>query len=122
MRSRWCSEQDEQFTSKFITADPEVKSLADLKGKTFAFGSVSSTSGSLMPRYFMLKDGIEPEQYFKRIAYPAPMTPLRPRVEAGKADAGVLNARSGTSWSRPRKVDTAKVRVISTTPPYYDYN
>ncbi|EOD8927468.1 phosphate/phosphite/phosphonate ABC transporter substrate-binding protein, partial [Pseudomonas aeruginosa] len=46
-------EQDQQFTSKFITADPQVKSLQDLKGKTFAFGSVSSTSGSLMPRYFM---------------------------------------------------------------------
>ncbi len=51
-------EQDAQFTSKFITANPEVKSLTDLKGKSFAFGSVSSTSGSLMPRFFMLKDGI----------------------------------------------------------------
>ncbi len=32
-------EQDAQFTSKFITANPDVKSLADLKGKSFAFGS-----------------------------------------------------------------------------------
>ena len=77
-------EQDEQFTSKFITADPEVKSLADLKGKTFAFGSVSSTSGSLMPRYFMLKDGIEPEQYFKRIAYSGAHDATAAWVEAGK--------------------------------------
>lgn len=43
-------EQDEVFTSKFVTADPQVNSLADLKGRTFAFGSISSTSGSLMPR------------------------------------------------------------------------
>ena len=77
-------EQDEQFTSKFITADPEVKSLADLKGKTFAFGSVSSTSGSLMPRYFMLKDGIEPEQYFKRIAYSGAHDATAAWVEAGE--------------------------------------
>ena len=35
-------EQDAEFTSKFITSDPAVKSLQDLKGKTFAFGSVSS--------------------------------------------------------------------------------
>ena len=41
-----------------------MKSLQDLKGKTFAFGSVSSTSGSLMPRYFMLKDGIKPSYNF----------------------------------------------------------
>ncbi|OSO72469.1 putative selenate ABC transporter substrate-binding protein [Stutzerimonas stutzeri] len=115
-------EQDEQFTSKFITADPEVKSLADLKGKTFAFGSVSSTSGSLMPRYFMLKDGIEPEQYFKRIAYSGAHDATAAWVEAGKADAGVLNASVWDKLVTAGKVDTAKVRVISTTPPYYDYN
>ncbi|WQN29628.1 putative selenate ABC transporter substrate-binding protein [Stutzerimonas stutzeri] len=115
-------EQDEQFTSNFITADPEVKSLADLKGKTFAFGSVSSTSGSLMPRYFMLKDGIEPEQYFKRIAYSGAHDATAAWVEAGKADAGVLNASVWDKLVAAGKVDTAKVRVISTTPPYYDYN
>ncbi|WP_017246309.1 putative selenate ABC transporter substrate-binding protein [Stutzerimonas stutzeri] len=115
-------EQDEQFTSKFITADLEVKSLADLKGKTFAFGSVSSTSGSLMPRYFMLKDGIEPEQYFKRIAYSGAHDATAAWVEAGKADAGVLNASVWDKLVAAGKVDTAKVRVISTTPPYYDYN
>lgn len=115
-------EQDEQFTSKFITADPEVKSLADLKGKTFAFGSVSSTSGSLMPRYFMLKDGIQPEQFFKRIAYSGAHDATAAWVEAGKADAGVLNASVWDKLVAAGKVDTDKVRVISTTPPYYDYN
>ena len=42
-------EEDAKFTSKFITADPAIKTLADLKGKTFAFGAPSSTSGSVMP-------------------------------------------------------------------------
>ena len=115
-------EQDEQFTSKFITANPEVKSLADLKGKTFAFGSVSSTSGSLMPRYFMLKDGIQPEQFFKRIAYSGAHDATAAWVEAGKADAGVLNASVWDKLVAAGKVETDKVRVISTTPPYYDYN
>lgn len=115
-------ERDEQFTSKFITADPAVKSLADLKGKTFAFGSVSSTSGSLMPRYFMLKDGIQPEQFFKRIAYSGAHDATAAWVEAGKADAGVLNASVWDKLVAAGKVDTDKVRVISTTPPYYDYN
>ena len=113
-------EQDEQFTSKFITADPEVKSLADLKGKTFAFGSVSSTSGSLMPRYFMLKDGIQPEQFFKRIAYSGAHDATAAWVEAGKADAGVLNASVWDKLVAAGKVDTDKVRVISTAPPHYD--
>jgi len=115
-------QEDEQFTSKFITADPEVKSLQDLKGKTFAFGSVSSTSGSLMPRYFMLQDGINPEQFFKRIAYSGAHDATVAWVEAGKADAGVLNASVWEKLVAGGKVNTDKVRVISTTPPYYDYN
>ncbi|CAM5596730.1 Putative selenate ABC transporter substrate-binding protein OS=Stutzerimonas stutzeri OX=316 GN=CXK95_01015 PE=3 SV=1 [Stutzerimonas stutzeri] len=115
-------EQDEQFTSKFITADPAIKSLQDLKGKTFAFGSVSSTSGSLMPRYFMLKDGIEPEQFFSRIAYSGAHDATAAWVEAGKADAGVLNASVWDKLVAAGKVNTDKVRVFATTPTYYDYN
>ncbi|MHA5871366.1 putative selenate ABC transporter substrate-binding protein, partial [Pseudomonas aeruginosa] len=115
-------EQDQQFTSKFITADPQVKSLQDLKGKTFAFGSVSSTSGSLMPRYFMQKDGIVPEQFFSRVAYSGAHDATAAWVQAGKVDAGVLNASVWQKLVDSGKVDTAKVKVFATTPTYYDYN
>ncbi|MCF4996581.1 putative selenate ABC transporter substrate-binding protein [Pseudomonas syringae] len=115
-------EQDAQFTSKFITADPNVKSLADLKGKTFAFGSVSSTSGSLMPRYFMLKDGIKPESYFSRVGYSGAHDATVAWVQAGKVDAGVLNASVWQKLVDAGKVDTHKVKVFATTPAYFDYN
>ncbi|UVM56825.1 putative selenate ABC transporter substrate-binding protein [Pseudomonas sp. B21-012] len=116
-------EQDAKFTSKFITANPDVKSLADLKGKTFAFGSVSSTSGSLMPRYFMLKnDNIKPESYFSRVAYSGAHDATAAWVQAGKVDAGVLNASVWDKLVAAGKVDTNKVKVFATTPSYYDYN
>lgn len=116
-------EQDAQFTSKFITANPQVHSLADLKGKTFAFGSISSTSGSLMPRYFMLKnDGITPEGYFSRIAYSGAHDATAAWVQAGKVDAGVLNASVWDKLVASGKVDTDKVKVFATTPTYFDYN
>ncbi|WP_137971721.1 putative selenate ABC transporter substrate-binding protein [Pseudomonas sp. F(2018)] len=115
-------EQDAQFTSKFITANPDVKSLADLKGKTFAFGSISSTSGSLMPRYFMLKDGIKPETYFSRIGYSGAHDATAAWVQAGKVDGGVLNASVWDKLVAAGKVDTSKVKVFATTPAYYDYN
>ncbi|MFK3771029.1 putative selenate ABC transporter substrate-binding protein [Pseudomonas sp. NPDC089406] len=116
-------EQDAQFTSKFITANPDVKSLADLKGKTFAFGSISSTSGSLMPRYFMLKqDNIKPESYFSRVAYSGAHDATVAWVAAGKVDAGVLNASVWQKLVDAGKVDTSKVKVFATTPSYYDYN
>ncbi|PAU64111.1 MULTISPECIES: putative selenate ABC transporter substrate-binding protein [Pseudomonas] len=115
-------EQDEKFTSTFISADPAVKSLQDLKGKTFAFGSVSSTSGSLMPRYFMLQDGIKPEEFFSRVAYSGAHDATAAWVEAGKADGGVLNTSVWEKLVAAGKVDTSKVKVFATTPTYYDYN
>lgn len=114
--------EDEKFTSKIISADPTVQSLQDLKGKTFAFGSVSSTSGSLMPRYFMLQDGIKPEDFFSRIAYSGAHDATAAWVQAGKADGGVLNASVWDKLVAAGKVDTNKVKVIATTPPYFDYN
>lgn len=115
-------EQDAAFTSTFISADPQVKSLKDLKGKTFAFGSISSTSGSLMPRYFMLQDGIKPESYFSRVAYSGAHDATAAWVQAGKVDAGVLNASVWDKLVKSGKVDTSKVKVFATTPTYFDYN
>ena len=115
-------EQDAEFTSKFITSDPAVKSLQDLKGKTFAFGSVSSTSGSLMPRYFMLQDGIKPETFFSRVGYSGAHDATAAWVQAGKVDGGVLNASVWDKLVAAGKVDTSKVKVFATTPAYYDYN
>ena len=115
-------EQDAQFTSKFISANPDVKSLPDLKGKSFAFGSVSSTSGSLMPRYFMLQDGIKPETFFSRVGYSGAHDATAAWVQAGKVDGGVLNASVWDKLVAAGKVDTNKVKVFATTPAYYDYN
>jgi len=115
-------EEDAKFTSKFVTADPAIKSLADLKGKTFAFGSPSSTSGSLMPRFFLLQAGLNPEKDFKNVAFSGAHDATVAFVAAGKAEAGVLNASVWDKLVEQKKVDTSKVRVFATTPPYFDYN
>lgn len=115
-------EEDAKFTSKFITADPAIKTLADLKGKTFAFGAPSSTSGSLMPRFFLLQAGLNPEKDFKNVAFSGAHDATVAFVAAGKAEAGVLNASVWDKLVEQKKVDTDKVRVFATTPPYFDYN
>jgi len=115
-------EEDAKFTSKFITADPAIKTLADLKGKTFAFGAPSSTSGSLMPRFFLQQAGLNPEADFKRVAFSGAHDATVAFVAAGKADAGVLNASVWEKLVEQKKVDTDKVRVFATTSPYFDYN
>uniref|UniRef100_UPI002739B0AF putative selenate ABC transporter substrate-binding protein n=1 Tax=Stenotrophomonas sp. YIM B06876 TaxID=3060211 RepID=UPI002739B0AF len=114
--------EDAKFTSKFITASPGVQALADLKGKTFAFGAPSSTSGSLMPRFFLLQAGLNPEKDFKNVAFSGAHDATVAFVAAGKAEAGVLNASVWDKLVEQKKVDTSKVRVFATTPPYFDYN
>lgn len=115
--------EDEKFTSKFIVPiDSDAKTLADLKGKTFAFGAASSTSGSLMPRFFLLQAGIEPERDFKTVAYSGAHDATVAFVAAGRAGAGVLNASVWDKLVEAGNPNAAKVRVLVTTPPYYDYN
>ena len=114
--------EDAKFTSKFITAQDGIKSLADLKGKTFAFGAPSSTSGHLMPRYFLGQEGLNPDKDFKTVAFSGAHDATVVFVQAGKVDAGVLNASVWDKLLEQKKVDTAKVRVFATTPPFFDYN
>lgn len=115
-------EEDEKFKSVFITADPAIKSLADLKGKDVSFGSQSSTSGHLMPRSFLLGAGIDPDKDFRRVAFSGAHDATIAAVASGKVQAGALNISVWDKFVADKKVDPAKVRVFYTTPPYYDYN
>lgn len=114
--------EDERFRSVFITADPSIKSLADLKGKTLSFGAQSSTSGHLMPRSFLLAAGIEPDRDLKRVAFSGAHDATVAAVASGKVDAGALNISVWDKLLEEKKVDTSRVHVFYTTPPYYDYN
>lgn len=115
-------EEDEKFRSVFITADPAIKQLADLKGKDVSFGSQSSTSGHLMPRSFLLQAGVNPEKDFRRVAYSGAHDATIAAVASGKVQAGALNISVWDKFVADKKVDTSKVRAFYTTPAYYDYN
>jgi phosphonate transport system substrate-binding protein len=114
--------EDLEFHSKFV-ANPSsgIKNLVDLKGKTFAFGSVSSTSGHLMPRYFLLKAGLTPEKDFKQVAFSGAHDATVLWVQSGKVEAGALNEAVWKKMVEQNKVDLTKVDVFHTTPPYVDY-
>jgi phosphonate transport system substrate-binding protein len=115
-------EEDEKFRSVFITrAGSGIKNLGDLKGKNFTFGSVSSTSGHLMPRYFMIKAGIDPDKDL-RVAFSGAHDATAFQVAGGKVDAGALNISVWHKVVEEKRVDPKQVVVFYTTPPYYDYN
>lgn len=114
--------EDAAFRSVFITTQPTIQGLADLKGKSVSFGSPSSTSGHLMPRSFLLQARIDPERDFKRVAFSGAHDATIAAVAAGKVDAGALNISVWEKFVADGKVDSTKVRVFYTTPSYFDYN
>lgn len=116
-------EEDTQFRSVFITqVSSGIKQLSDLKGKQVSFGSASSTSGHLMPRSFLLQAGLDPEKDFKRIAYSGAHDATIASVVSGRVDAAALDITVWRKFVDEKKVDTSKVDVFYTTPPFFNYN
>lgn len=114
---------DQRFRSVFIrNTDFAAESLKDLAGARFTFGSESSTSGHLMPRYFLQEAGVDPESDLDgRPSYSGSHDQTWKLVDAGSYDAGALNE---AVWERLREegeVDPERVEVVATTPEYMDY-
>ena len=115
--------EDEKFLSTYIVpAASTARSIADLKGKTFAFGSPSSTSGHLMPRFFLLQAGINPDKDFTRIAFSGAHDATVAFVASGRAEAGVLNTSVWEKRLEKGDANAKAVKSIGNTPPYFDYN
>ena len=113
-------DRDREFHSKFITARDDIRSLADLKGKRFAFGDVNSTSGHLMPAFFMRKEGVDPSVVDQAI-YTGAHDATALAVAERRVDAGALDEAVWDRLTRDGKVDPTKVHVFWTTPPFVDY-
>ncbi|MBI4637576.1 MAG: putative selenate ABC transporter substrate-binding protein [Candidatus Rokubacteria bacterium] len=115
-------QEDADFKSVFIGRPGSgINRLQDLKGRTFAFGSVGSTSGHLMPRHFLLQAKINPESDMKQVAYSGAHDATALWVESGKVDAGALNFLVWDKLIQQKKVDLSRVNVFYTTPTYVDY-
>lgn len=96
--------------------------LASLKGKTFTFGSDSSTSGRLMPQYFLSEAGVELSDFKGDPGFSDSHDATLKLVEAGSYDAGALNEQVWLDRVAEGEVDESKVQAIWQTPAYYDYH
>ncbi len=121
---------DESFHSVFIANTATglkefttVQDLTQLKGRTMTFGSESSTSGRLMPQYFMEEAGLDTTKDFKgEVGFSGNHDTTIKLVEAGTYEVGALNEQVWLDRVSEGAVDTSKVAVIWRTPPYYDYH
>jgi phosphonate transport system substrate-binding protein len=113
-------EADRQFHSLFITSRPQITKLADLRGKSFAFGDVNSTSGHLQPVKEMLDAGIDPDKDLQT-RYTGNHTATAIAVSGGSVDAGAIDETVYRALVADKKLDPATARVFFTSHPFVDY-
>ena len=116
--------RDASFHSVFIAgAGVEADDLSDLEGLTFTFGSESSSSGHLMPRYYMIQEGVDPDADLSGVpGYSGSHDKTWQLVETGSYQSGALSEAVWESAVDNERVDTSRVRAFYTTPPYHNYN
>lgn len=121
---------DDAFQTVFIAnAGSGVSPVADvsqlnvLKGKRFTFGSESSTSGRLMPEYFLDQAGVSSTKDFSGPSgFSGSHDKTIDLVQAGTYDAGALNLQVWKRRTDAGTVDRTKVVELFTTPSYHDYH
>ncbi|MBE9115104.1 putative selenate ABC transporter substrate-binding protein [Lusitaniella coriacea LEGE 07157] len=120
---------DEKFTTVFIANTnsnisplQNANDLQQLKGKTLTFGSESSTSGRLMPQYFLEQSGVQLQDFKGEVGFSGSHDTTIKLVEAGSYQIGALNAQVWESRLAAGEINLDKVQLIWETPPYYDYH
>ena len=121
---------DAEFTSVFIANGASglrpitsADQLVQLKGRRLAFGSESSTSGRLMPQYFLGENGVTMADLAGGgPGFSGSHDATIAVVQSGAYEVGALNSQVWQSNVDEGRVDPAKAAVIWRTPPYVDYH
>ncbi len=113
---------DAEFSTYFLArADAAGPGIEDFAGQDFAFGSELSTSGHLMPRYFLQERGLVPETFFASVRYSGGHDRTVSLVRNGQVSLGAVNREMVKAMLRDGRLGPNELRVVWETPPYADY-
>ena len=119
---------DRGFRSVFIAGTrsgidrvSDERGLSALAGKRFTFGSQTSTSGRLMPQFFLARAGVEPGDFRGSPGFSGAHDRTIELVESGAYDAGALNEQVWRDRLEEGEAARGRVREIWRSPPYNDY-
>ena len=113
---------DIHFTSYFITRkNSHSKDITDYKNKIFSFGSELSTSGHLMPRFYLMQKEIFAETYFSSVKYSGSHDKTAYWVRDGVVDIGAVNSKIVDKMLTDGRLNQDEISIIWETPPYPDY-
>ncbi len=118
-KSYFIGNRESIAAGKLMPVDDLVKWQGKTKSVRFTFGSRGSTSGHLMPRYFLSEAGIDPEDSFQSVGYAeGSHAGTLQSVASGAVDCGALNY---AYYDAASAEDKAKAPVLFTTSDYVDY-
>ena len=106
----------EYFALMVTHPESGIKTVADLKGRTFAFGDKGSTSGYLIPLHFFMQQGIDPDTYFSKVLYTKHQA-IETQVAAGQLDAGADYNRNRNAMIEQGLIKAERSKVIWQSPP-----
>ncbi|MCK6549055.1 phosphate/phosphite/phosphonate ABC transporter substrate-binding protein [Myxococcota bacterium] len=113
---------DAAFTTAIVVrADSTARELSALRGKAFAFGPRSSTSGTVMPWHFLEREGLDPKSSFARVVYTSGHDETVRAVASGEVDAGAVNGSILLALAAEGTASANTLRVLWRTEPYTDY-
>lgn len=92
-----------------------------IKDKTFTFGSKGSTSGRLMPEYYIRQQLGAPRDVFNKVGFSGDHSRTIALVQAGSYQVGAVNYKVWDKMMADGKIDTSAVSIIWKTPTYPDY-
>ncbi|MCV2490823.1 putative selenate ABC transporter substrate-binding protein [Geodermatophilus sp. YIM 151500] len=120
---------DADFRSLFIAnrsagLEPfeDVAGLTALAGKTLTFGSETSTSGRLMPTYFMEQAGLSVDELAGPPGFSGSHDATIEAVASGAFEVGAVNEQVWAATEEAGEVDVSDVVVLFRTPGYADYH
>ncbi len=119
--------EDQEFETYFIAhastgLKPSEQFPKDIAGKIFTFGSKGSTSGRLMPEFYLRKNfGKAPDEIFKKVGFSGNHSKTIALVQSGAYQVGAVNFQVWERELKEGKIDPDKVSVIWKTPTYPDY-
>jgi phosphonate transport system substrate-binding protein len=99
-----------------------VEGLSELRDRRFTFGSESSTSGRLMPEYFLRQAGLSQEDFKGAPGFSGSHDTTIAVVESGAYEAGALNEQVWKDRLEEGAVNTSKVKLIWRSSGYHDYH
>lgn len=111
------------YAAIITQADSGIRTLGDLRNKTFAFGDPLSTTGHVFPKKMFKENGIDPVKDFKNVIYSGGhdatvLAVLNRKVDAGATFANFTDGKDA-AWIQYLKnpEEQKKIRAIAYSEP-----